>query len=424
METSLTTLTRPLCRTCRLSSLRTVRITAPVTVIPSRTRASSSKGQPSVIHRRTPSKFASQLPGNSRPGPRNTQVDVRISRVPTAAELKQVQQLADVILKHPSIPSEEDTLTALKAIEQAISKVGGHLKPSDDGASSNDDNTPASALLSLDSRPVPNAPSQQHLPTETIDLLSNTAYQIVVHPSVFITPSLLRTYVSLQTFLQRPSTFPDIFDLYSTKPIPTTSKSSTGVSPSISYEPQSSTAISTAVPPETASLALSAAIQYHSLPLALAIIDTTYATQSFRRSKMFRRALPPIFAASLAPLAAYSVASTLSAYQTALPPESFTSIAFAGLLTYTTAVGTIGYVALTTSNDQMQRVTWALGMPLWERWIREDERAALDEVVMAWGFKEKWRWGEEEGVEWDGLKEWAGVRGMIVDKVGLMEGME
>lgn len=81
-------------------------------------------------------------------------------------------------------------------------------------------------------------------------------------------------------------------------------------------------------------------------------------------------------------------------------------------------------MALTTSNDQMERVTWATGMPLWERWVREEERAAVDRVVLNWGFRERWRWGEEEGVEWEGLKDWAGLRGMVVDRVGLMEGME
>lgn len=89
-----------------------------------------------------------------------------------------------------------------------------------------------------------------------------------------------------------------------------------------------------------------------------------------------------------------------------------------------TAVGSIGYVALTTRNDQMERVTWVIGLPLWERWVREDERAACDAVAQAWGFRERGRWGEEEGEKWEMLKEWLGIRGMVLDKVGLMEGME
>jgi hypothetical protein len=84
----------------------------------------------------------------------------------------------------------------------------------------------------------------------------------------------------------------------------------------------------------------------------------------------------------------------------------------------------VGYVAVTTANDQMDRVTWAQGVPLWERWVREEERAAVDKVAQAWGFTEVEKRGDEEGEEWDALREWVGVRGMVLDKVSLMEGME
>lgn len=101
-----------------------------------------------------------------------------------------------------------------------------------------------------------------------------------------------------------------------------------------------------------------------------------------------------------------------------------TTVAFTGLLAYMAFTGTIGIVALTTANDQMERVTWAQGMPLRERWIREEERAAIDRVAQAWGFKETWRRGEEEGLDWDALRDWAGQRGMLLDAAELMEGME
>lgn len=107
-----------------------------------------------------------------------------------------------------------------------------------------------------------------------------------------------------------------------------------------------------------------------------------------------------------------------------MDPATATNIAMAGILTYMSAVGMVGYVALTTANDQMVRVTWATGLPLWERWVREEERAAVDKIAQAWGFKSMDRWGEEEGVEWAGLKEWIGMRGMVLDRVELMEGME
>ena len=72
----------------------------------------------------------------------------------------------------------------------------------------------------------------------------------------------------------------------------------------------------------------------------------------------------------------------------------------------------------------MDRVTWARGVPLWERWVREEERAALDRVAGKWGFAARERRGEEEGEEWEVLREECGVRGMCLDRVELMEGME
>jgi len=87
-------------------------------------------------------------------------------------------------------------------------------------------------------------------------------------------------------------------------------------------------------------------------------------------------------------------------------------------------VSAYGYIAITTYNDHMERVTWIPGMPLRNRWLREDERAAADKVALAWGFKERERRGEEEGEDWDLLRTWCGYRGMILDATHLMEGME
>lgn len=84
----------------------------------------------------------------------------------------------------------------------------------------------------------------------------------------------------------------------------------------------------------------------------------------------------------------------------------------------------VGYVTITTANDQMDRVTWATGVPLWERWVREEERAAIDAVAGQWGFQDVEKRGDEEGEDWEALREWVGMRGMVLDKVSLMEGME
>ncbi len=101
-----------------------------------------------------------------------------------------------------------------------------------------------------------------------------------------------------------------------------------------------------------------------------------------------------------------------------------TGIAFTGFLTYISTVSVLGYVVVTTANDQMDRVTWAKGVPLWERWVREEERAAWDRVAGKWGFADVERRGEEEGWEWEVLREEVGARGMVLDRAELMEGME
>lgn len=337
----------------------------------------------------------------------------------TDVAIRKAQSSTTGILEHESIPTEAASLAALKAIEYAARQlVDVHNQEVQEPE---EDSTPASALLSLDNRSTPSLLSTTQPLGKTIDGLSDLAYRLIVHQTVFITPDVLSAYVSIQSLLLRPQTIPEIFNLYATKPAPSQIKGQAGKT---RFTPQNPDAISSAISTDLANTALTAAIAVRNLPLALSIIDTTFQTRAFRRSKLFRQALAPLLGASLAPIAAYVLASQLSLYQTALDPDSFTTIAFAGMFTYVAAVGTIGVVALTTANDQMERVTWAIGMPLRERWVREEERAAIDRIACAWGFREKWKWGEEEGEEWEALREWIGVRGMILDKVGLMEGME
>ena len=107
-----------------------------------------------------------------------------------------------------------------------------------------------------------------------------------------------------------------------------------------------------------------------------------------------------------------------------MSPAYAQNVAFAGIMTYLATISGLGYVVVTTANDQMERVTWAKGVPLWERWVREEERAALDRVAGKWGFEDPLRRGDEEGAEWEGLREFVGVRGMVLDRAELMEGME
>lgn len=335
--------------------------------------------------------------------------------------LKRAQDASDLVLNHSSTPTESQTTDALSTIRSASIHVLRLHDPEAAKLSGDDNLTPASALLNLDRKIKPTSTITSQPLMKIVDTLSNLAYQLLLMPNVFITPAILESYVKIQCLLLRPASFPEIFDLYATKPEP---GQATSPDSQITYKEQDPSAISAAISTELADSAISAAIAIRNLPLTLSIISTTYQTPAFKRSKIFRKALAPAIGAAMAPVAAYLLASQLSVYQTALDSQSFTTIAFAGMFTYILSVGTIGTVALTTANDQMERVTWAVGMPLRERWIREDERAAVDRVAMAWGFREKSRRGEEEGEEWEALREWIGVRGMVLDKIGLMEGME
>ncbi|KAF2093080.1 hypothetical protein NA57DRAFT_49018 [Rhizodiscina lignyota] len=302
----------------------------------------------------------------------------------------------------------------MKACDAAARQLTGYDESPKSEAAGKEGSTPASALLSLDARPT------HHVSLAiSIDLLSNLAHKLMLHPTVFITPPVLQSYVETQSVLQRPQTFPEIFRLYAAKPTP---KPSTHPPQYIAPDPNSHKA---AIPIETANLALDAAMEIKDLDLTLAILNTTFRTRAFRRRKFVTRALPPLSGLGLAPVALYVLASQIASIPgAAASQQDMTFAVFVGGLTYVGVVASMGFIALSTANDQMKRVTWVSGMPLRERWMREEERAAMDKIVQSWGFSESWRQGEEEGEEWEYLREWIHERGGVVDRVELMEGME
>ena len=312
-------------------------------------------------------------------------------------------------------PQEESSHTALQGCEQLAETLAG-VEVEDEAES------PTSSLLGLEElqrRSNPEAPKlTPPMRDQIADQVSKAAYDIITSPKVFITPLLLATYVDTQALLNRPDTIPSIFSLYASKPIPQPNTSP------IEYTSSRPNSASSAVPTSTASKALDAAIDAKNLSICLDIINTTVCTPAFRRSKLVRRASAPALGLAIAPAAAYSAATQWAVWQDTMDSQLARNIMFAGLLAYISCTATIGVVAVTTSNDQMNRVTWANGTPLRDRWLREEERAMVDRVAGAWGFHESWRRGEEEGPDWQTLREWAGLRGMVLDKVELMEGME
>ena len=322
-------------------------------------------------------------------------------------------------LQAENIPSETQVLASLQTCEDLARSI------SFSSSLTNDNVTPASNLLFLDEGANVSTASAQNATTlapglqnKVAETMSAAANSIIANPTVFITPKILQSYVNIQAMLERPEFLGKALALYARKPIPKPDAIP------VQYLPANPDKASSAVPLSVANTALTVAINARNLPLCLDILKATVCTSAFQKNKLTRKAILPLSAFALAPFAIYTFASQLSVYQESMSTDMATKVAFAGILAYVCFTGTIGVVAVTTANDQMDRVTWATGMPLRERWLREDERAMLDRVAGAWGFKESWRRGEEEGQDWEALREWIGLRGMVLDRVGLMEGME
>ncbi|KAI9738655.1 MAG: hypothetical protein M1834_008160 [Cirrosporium novae-zelandiae] len=332
-------------------------------------------------------------------------------------ELDQLAKATKSVLQPDTVPSEESCLDLLRPLESLTARlVDRHAVGNDapTGASS-----PTSALLSLEEDGTRVATTIlksdiEHLTQE----ISQLADDIILHPNVFISPEILETYINIQASLRRPKLFPLVFDLYATKPIPKPN------SYPVKYKNQNPKSVKVAIPISVAQKAINTAISVRNLPLALSVIDTSFGAPAFQRSKLIRKASIPICAAIMAPVVCYSLATQVAHFQTALEVRTATNLAFAAIFAYVGFTSIIGYVAFTTANDQMIRVTWVDGTALWERWAREEERAALDRVAMAWGFKDIYRRGEEEGPEWDDLRLYIREKSMVLDRTSLLEGME
>lgn len=252
--------------------------------------------------------------------------------------------------------------------------------------------------------------------TTSTGSIPDLAYGIVTHPAVFITPEILYSYVALQSLIRDPAPIPAVFTLYANKPF-TPAGSSRVVQPNRKQAKY-------AVPEKAASAALDAAVDAKDISVCLDIIDTSYSAPAFRRAKLIRRATPVGILGCLMPPLAYVTADAIAKYQDEVDHALAVQFAFGGLLTYVGCVGAMGLLATLTANDQMVRVTWAIGTPLRERWMREEERAALDKVAQAWGFEDPLKRGFEEGEEWELLREVVMRKGMLLDNSTLMTGME
>lgn len=253
---------------------------------------------------------------------------------------------------------------------------------------------------------------------EAAKKVSELAYNLLRDPKVFISEQALQVYVRIMCLLGKPEYLPEIFDMYAKKMIPDPKSSPVTYSAPWPRMPKY------AIPHNLAEAALEAAILKKNLGLALAIIDTTVGAPAFRTNKILRRAGVPGLLVGGMPLVAYAGADWVAHWQNTMDVELSKYTAIAGALAYIGTLSTIGFVAVTTWNDQMQRVVWRPGTALSSRWIREEERAFFDRLALAWGFQERYRWGEEHGQDWQTLRDECGMRDMILDKTELMEGMQ
>ncbi|KAF3480207.1 uncharacterized protein GIQ15_05554 [Arthroderma uncinatum] len=335
--------------------------------------------------------------------------------------VREIISHSDSIISGTSIPSEESVINILKRsqavvdaaqTDAALSEARSDVKPKKKDA--------ISSLLELDDEGErTQAPqSQKEDPSIATSALSDMLNNLLQDPKVFISPEILRLYTSIQCQLKKADHIPTIFTLYANKPSPRSSGDT------ISYHPANPKSPKNAIPSTIADQALEVAMEQLNLPLALAIIDSAYCTPAFYRSKILRKASLPVAGMLATPPAAWAISTYLSTLQNTMDPSTARGISFAAILAYVTFTSAVGVVAAVTANDHMRRVVWIPGTALRHRWLREEERQALDRVAQTWGFKDPLMRGEEVGEEWEAIREFIGMRGMILDKTDHMEGME
>lgn len=321
------------------------------------------------------------------------------------------------------VPDENEVLSALRVCQMLASTHRGRQVRHGSKMGS-EPNTSASSLLSLDgtatkpTKATAPAASDTKGPIELSDYIARVAFEIISHPSVIITPQILDAYIGLQDLLGDPDTLPYVLALYASKPEPE------GTDGSLKYVERNFELASNAIDPMIAEKALNVAIEAKNLDAAVGVVATAYGTNAFIKQKLLRKALLPAAGAVAMPFVVWLVASRLAKYQQLYDDRTATIMAAMGLLVYVGSTTFMGFLAIFTHNDQMNRVTWAPGTRLFERWLREEERAGLDKVACAFGFSEVSRHGEEEGTDFESLKKYILLRGMVLDRVESMPGMK
>ncbi|KAI9171531.1 hypothetical protein HJFPF1_01017 [Paramyrothecium foliicola] len=405
-----------ICRHCTSTPLRTTNrpSIAQLAALPSQQLPRTSSIPPYSGKTRT---FASaSVTGSPEAGASSTITTPAKSShgVPDPAELAAlVEDSRNKFLSVDGIPAKQLTTAALQSCLRAATELQPLLKRSQAQA-----NASASRLVALGAERTGVKNSVDGPLNEAVNRISYSAYTIIKHPNVEMTPEFLELYVRIQSHLGRPESLPSVFELFAHKPKPVVKNGE------ITYVPQNPHAAMKAIEVPTTELALHTAIQAKNLDASLGIVEASYCVPAFRRQKLIKHGTTPGIGLASLPFGIFGLSTAYAAYwQNTMDMSTATGIGFAGISGYFLVVGSMGLIAKLSNKDQMRRVTWTPGTPLRYRWMREEERAALDKIACAWGFKEPWRHGEETGPEWEGLKEYLGYRGMLLDRVEFMQGM-
>lgn len=357
-------------------------------------------------------------PTSGAPADAETPGATQAKAVPDLTKLSAVvEQTRNRFLSAGGIPAEQLTLVALKTCQTAASALKPHLNRKD----FKPPRSASSTLLALDnngSKTAAKAPQKgSSRMQEAANSISKAAYEIASNPNVVLTPSILELYVDVQSSLGRPGTIPEVFSLFGSKPLP---RKSGGA---VTYKKQNPNRSAAAIELDLADKALNAAVAAKDLDAAIGIVETCYAGRPFVKQKLMRTLSLPALLAVPTPFAVYAISQRFASLHYNIDPITMTKVTFALGMAYVVFTSSLGLIAKATVMDHMVRVTWAPGIPLRERWLREEERAALDKIAMSWGFKETWRHGEEGGTDWACLREYIGQKGMVLDRIDFMEGM-
>ena len=336
--------------------------------------------------------------------------------------IREITQEASDLHNSDQVPSNEAVVELLEKCHKVAQNLVAREQDEEEGTP-NDEGNAVTSLLGLEEKKkagnaAGRANSSRSFDPRLADSITRIATGILKDEKVFISPEALQVYTDTQVLLGHVEHCPEIFRLYAHKPVPEENSSP------VKYHKANPKSVNNAVPTELATSALDLAIFQKNLSLVLAIIDNSFCAPAFHRAKVFKKAGVPLAGLAAAPAACYALASMAASLQNTMDPSTATGIAFAASLAYVGGTSSMAVLAITTANDQMERVVWLPGIPLRHRWLREEERAAMDKVAVAWGFKDPWMRGEETGEEWESLREFIGMRGMILDKTDLMEGMQ